>query len=287
MQYVLPDDFLTHSTERIIQLNGVVVVKFRQLQESQHNELLLSTHVLNVLLNGQKRIHSDERTVVFRAGEAFFLRQGQYVVGEILEDDLPFQNLLVFFTSSVLKEFLQTYHVAPPQGTSSHAMFRIHITPPIQGFINSLLPLFESDMSSDQDLLRLKFFELLYYLSHSPENSEFVTFLYSLDRRETHGLLDVMNHHFMKPLNVAHYAQLSGRSLSTFKREFNETFGLPPGAWLRKKRLTRAYFLLMHRDYTVTEACFESGYQNLSHFIQAFKREFGVTPKQLTKNNTF
>ncbi len=287
MQYVLPDDFLTHSTERIIQLNGVAVVKFRQLQESQRNELLLSTHVLNVVLNGHKRIHTGERTVLFRSGEAFFLKQGHYVIGEILEDALPFQNLMVFFTSTVLKEFLQTYRVAPPQGTSSHAMFRIHITPTIQGFINSLLPLFESDISSDQDLLRLKFFELLYYLSHSPENGAFVTFLYSLDRQEKDVLLDVMKNHFMKPLNVAHYARLSGRSLSTFKREFTGTFGLPPGAWLRKQRLTRAYFLLMHREYTVTEACFESGYQNLSHFIQAFKREFGITPKQLTKNNTF
>jgi AraC-like DNA-binding protein len=136
-------------------------------------------------------------------------------------------------------------------------------------------------------LLRLKFFELLYYLSHSPENAEFVRFLYHLKRREKPDLLAVMNTHCMTPLNLEQYAQLSGRSLSTFRREFAETFGMSPGRWLRQQRLQHAYFLLTHSDSTVTEVCFESGYQNLSHFIQAFKKAYGITPKQLAKNNTF
>ena len=72
-----------------------------------------------------------------------------------------------------------------------------------------------------------------------------------------------------------------------FKREFKETFDAPPGEWIRKERLKRAYFLLTHSDSNVTDACSESGYHNLSHFIQAFKKEFGITPKQLAKNHTF
>jgi AraC-like DNA-binding protein len=269
--------------ERTIQLNGLTVVRFRQTWEPQKIELFFSTHVLHVLLHGQKLIHTGKHTLSFRSGEAFFLKQGHYVMGEIVEEDLPFQNLVFFFESTVLKEFLQTYRIEPPQSSLSQAIFPIQVTPTIQGFMNSILPLFESDTSSDQDLLRLKFFELLYYLSHSPENAEFVRFLYSLNRRETHDLLDVMKTHFMKPLNIEHYARLCGRSLSTFRREFKATFGIPPGAWLRKKRLKRAYFLLTHSDHTVTDVCFESGYQNLSHFIQAFKKEFGITPKQLAE----
>jgi AraC-like DNA-binding protein len=268
-------------------VNGLTVVKFRQMFESQHNELLLSTHLLHVLLKGQKRIHIGERTLSFHSGEAFFLKQGHYAIGEILDDELPFQNLLFFFESTLLKEFLHTYHIDSPQEASSQVIFRIHVTPTLEGFINSILPLFESSISSKQELLRLKFFELLYYLSHSPGNEEFIRFLSSLKGREKYDLLDAMKTHFMKPWNVEQYARLSGRSLSTFKREFKETFGLPPGEWLRHQRLKRAYFLLTHSDSNVTDVCFESGYQNLSHFIQAFKREFGTTPKQLAKNNTF
>jgi AraC-like DNA-binding protein len=287
MQYVLPENFPTHSTERTIQLNGLTVVKFRQMQESQHNELFLSTHLLHVLLKGQKRIHVGDRTLVFRSGEAVFLKQGHYVIGEIGDEELPFQNLLFFFESTLLKEFLTTYQIDPPQDGESQAIFRVHITPAIQNFINFFLPLFESAISSKQELLRLKFFELLYYLSHSPENAEFVRFLYNLKRREKSDLLEVMKTHFMAPLNIEQYARLSGRSLSTFNREFTETFGISPGKWLRQQRLKRAYFLLTHSDYSVTDVCFESGYQNLSHFIQVFKKAYGITPKQLAKNNIF
>jgi AraC-like DNA-binding protein len=288
MPYIVPEYFQqAHPPEQTILLNGLTAVNYRVSQVHRRSEIFLTTPGLTILLNGQKLIDTGDRTLSFRSGEAFFLKQGYYVMGEVLENDLPFQSLLFLFEPALLKEFLTTYRVGPPQGVSSQSIFAIQITPIIQGFVNSILPLFGSSISSNQDLLRLKFFELLHYLSHSPENQEFVNFLYSISHREKQDLLTVMRENFMKPLNVEQYAQLSGRSLSAFKREFKEIFKVPPGEWLRKKRLKRAYFFLTHTANNVTDVCSESGYQNLSHFIQAFKKEFGVTPKQLAKNNTF
>lgn len=294
MPYVVPEYFQqTHPPEQTILLNGLTAVNYRVSHVHKRSEIFFTTPGLTVLLNGQKLIDTGHRTLPFRSGEAFFLKQGYYVMGEVLENDLPFQDLLFFFEPALLREFLTAHPVVPPQhasrsgGASTQAIFTIQVTPAIQGFVNSVLPLFDPVLSSNQDLLRLKFFELLHYLTHSPENPEFVNFLHCISQREKQDLLTVMREHFMKPLNVEQYAQLSGRSLSAFKREFKETFEVPPGEWIRKKRLKRAYFLLTHSDTNVTDVCSESGYQNLSHFIQAFKKEFGVTPKQLAKNHTF
>jgi signal transduction histidine kinase/DNA-binding response OmpR family regulator/ligand-binding sensor domain-containing protein len=47
---------------------------------------------------------------------------------------------------------------------------------------------------------------------------------------------------------------------------------------VRQYRLRRAARLLRERAGTVSEAAFESGFNNLSHFARAFREEFGVLP---------
>jgi AraC-like DNA-binding protein len=84
-------------------------------------------------------------------------------------------------------------------------------------------------------------------------------------------------------MSLLEYAQLSSRSLSTFKRDFNDNFGLSPGKWLRQKRLELAKYLLRHTDKSVTEAAFESGFAKHSHFTRAFRETFQMTPQECSK----
>ena len=53
-----------------------------------------------------------------------------------------------------------------------------------------------------------------------------------------------MNHHYKFNISLERFAFMTGRSLSTFKREFKTIFNTTPGKWLMKKRLQEAYFLL-------------------------------------------
>jgi AraC-like DNA-binding protein len=46
------------------------------------------------------------------------------------------------------------------------------------------------------------------------------------------------------------------------------------------KRLERAYELLAGNHHSVNEIAFEVGYENFSHFIKAFHKKFGISPKQ-------
>jgi AraC-like DNA-binding protein len=45
-----------------------------------------------------------------------------------------------------------------------------------------------------------------------------------------------------------------------------------------EKRLNHARHLLTNLGKTVSEAAFESGFENNSHFSRAFRQRFGVTP---------
>jgi AraC family transcriptional regulator, exoenzyme S synthesis regulatory protein ExsA len=93
----------------------------------------------------------------------------------------------------------------------------------------------------------------------------------------------VMEDNSTHPMSLKEFARLSGRSLSTFKRDFKEVFDTTPGRWLTLKRLELARYLLENTDKSVTETAFEAGFKNNSHFNRVFKERFDMTPLECSK----
>ena len=62
-----------------------------------------------------------------------------------------------------------------------------------------------------------------------------------------------------------------------FARVFRELIGLPPHKYLVRLRLQYARTLLQS-GMSVTETCYASGFNNLSHFVRTFRRRFGYVP---------
>ena len=97
------------------------------------------------------------------------------------------------------------------------------------------------------------------------------------------GLVDFMMKNFHCNEPVTNFARRSGRSLSTFKREFAQTFGTTPAKWLKNKRLSEAFFLIKHKNKKPQDIYIELGFENLSHFYVSFKRKYGHTPAMINK----
>jgi AraC-like DNA-binding protein len=77
--------------------------------------------------------------------------------------------------------------------------------------------------------------------------------------------------------DLAVHARASGASLRTLQRLFPAQTGLSLEAWRQKARLIHAVAALSG-GAPVTVAALDCGYDSLSAFIAAFKRQFGVTP---------
>lgn len=90
-----------------------------------------------------------------------------------------------------------------------------------------------------------------------------------------------MNRNFRFNVSLERFAFMTGRSLSSFKRDFLKTFGVSPGNWLKKKRLDEAYFQISKQHQKPSDVYLEVGFEDLSHFSFAFKKEFGKTPTQI------
>ena len=94
------------------------------------------------------------------------------------------------------------------------------------------------------------------------------------------NLQDFMEKNFRSDMSMSEFALASGRSLSTFKRDFKKMSELSPERWLTDRRLRAAYDLLS-KGRRVSDVCFDVGFKNVSHFSAIFKKKFGQTPGEV------
>lgn len=80
------------------------------------------------------------------------------------------------------------------------------------------------------------------------------------------------------PMTIAEMADLAGFSESHFMKFFKQTMGVPFTAYLNSYRLTMAARLLLQSDDTILSIATDVGFENLSYFNRAFKKQYGMTP---------
>ena len=89
---------------------------------------------------------------------------------------------------------------------------------------------------------------------------------------------DTMDRAFSDPLDVRELARVACVSPAHFSRQFRATFGEPPHRYLQRRRVERAMELLRETDRSVTEICFDVGFNSLGTFSRTFRAVVGEPP---------
>lgn len=79
-------------------------------------------------------------------------------------------------------------------------------------------------------------------------------------------------------LKVSEAAQIAGFSSAQFRHLFQQWIGLPPQQYLHQRRMERARHLLETSDFPIGEVAYQLGFSSASHFTQAFKSTYDITP---------
>ena len=117
------------------------------------------------------------------------------------------------------------------------------------------------------------------YLAHTYPTT-FPALIASLRTDGSGGRLKrVVESNIYSNLTLDELAFLCHMSLSTFKRKFERLYGMSPMRWFHEKRMQQAAIMLRRQHRKASEIYGDLGYENLSSFVQAFKKEFGVTPR--------
>ena len=89
---------------------------------------------------------------------------------------------------------------------------------------------------------------------------------------------DAMDRDFAQPLDVPALARVAHVSPAHFSRQFRATFGETPHRYLQRRRVERAMELLRETDRSVTEICFDVGFNSLGTFSRTFRAIVGESP---------
>ncbi len=73
-------------------------------------------------------------------------------------------------------------------------------------------------------------------------------------------------------------ARITGNSVYEYQRLFSNIMGIPPGEYMRRRRLSLAAAELQEGIIRVTDVAFKYGYESLEAFSRAFKLVYGLTP---------
>ena len=87
----------------------------------------------------------------------------------------------------------------------------------------------------------------------------------------------------VEDLDMAFMTDKMAMSHSTFYRKVKALTGMTANEYIRKMKLSHSLRLLQSGEYNVTEAATMSGFNNLGHFRESFKKEYGKSPSDFLR----
>ncbi|KAA2242756.1 helix-turn-helix transcriptional regulator [Chitinophaga agrisoli] len=242
-------------------------------------ELILPQPALVRVISGEMRIVTAERSYRFFAGDTALLPRNQLGrMSKLPLDGTPCVVISLLFR----KERLQHYYTSNqlnPTGQYNYQLKTFQEHPLLKSLFNSLLPYFELADALPADIAAFKVEEAIRVLrAIDPKVDELLGDFEEPDKLD---LVGFMEQNYMFNLSLERFGYLTGRSLTTFKKDFKRAFKTSPGRWLTQKRLELAHYQIFGQKKRPSDIYLDAGFENLSHFSFAFKKHFGYSPSDL------
>lgn len=271
-----PEYYKQFSCKNVLFLNYDCPVAIKKLSKwSQYNYIYF-------VLAGKKTLHTVDYSLTLTKGSIALIKKGACIIEQHFND--PFCIVVFIMPDSFLQSFLTDYTSGvKPVSVETSAIIPIYDDGMIDTFYQSILPYFVKPETVHEEILELKFKELLLYILHNPQNKEFYDYLLSIKGQTTTPIKDIMEKNYPYNLGIEEYAMMTNRSISSFKRDFQAVYNTTPGRWLIEKKLSHAKKLLIESDRSIGNVAFDSGFENTAHFSRLFKQRTGITPMEYRK----
>ncbi len=236
-------------------------------------------HSLSFVISGIAEYYTDNGMVSYPSGSLCLFRRNQLL--RILKkplDGKPFTAITIFLDQETLKKHSLKFHIKSDGIYTGEPNVLLDNDAFMKGYFASLMPYFEQSGKLTPILEQAKTTEAIELLLRNPALK---SFLFDFSKPHKIDLEAYMNSHFSYNVPVAQFAKLTGRSLSSFKRDFEGIFHTSPEKWMQKRRLEMAYFLISQKRIKPSDVYLEVGFQNLSHFSRVFKKEFKINASAL------
>jgi AraC-like DNA-binding protein len=242
-------------------------------------EVILDNHSFVRVLSGEMKLVMADDSYLFGAGDTLLFPRNQLATAiKYPKDGKPYKSIALNFTAGRLREFYAKNIV---KNTEPHTdkIIKLSAHPLLESFFASLLPYLDLSDELPEKITSVKIEEAISILQIINPNIDHL--LANFEHPGKINLAEFMEKHYMFNMNIGKFGYLTGRSLTTFKRDFKKAFHVTPQRWLTQKRLEFAHYHIAVNKRKASEVCYESGFENLSHFSYAFKKQFGYAPTEI------
>ena len=271
---------------RQFKINDLLFVEYKCVVDETKLQIWSPHNYFIYVLSGRKVWKTLRSKYEVFSGQAIFIKKGANIVQQFFDKD--FCSLIIFvpdhFISDVINHCDIPLSDLKKKSRPSDSVIPIHPDPVLTTYFQSVFAYFGNKEKPPTSLLELKFKELILNVLSSRGNELLSAYLLSLCEKSKTCMREIMERNYIYNMKLEEFAQLNGRSLTSFKRDFITTFKTTPGKWLARKKLEYARHLLETTDKNINELTFESGFENASHFIRIFKQAFHLTPLQYKKS---
>lgn len=236
------------------------------------------------VLSGKKTYKTLRGEWTLVPGQTLYLKKGAEIIHQYFDDE--YCMLGFFLSDELIRETMEEMKDKFPLGTTADSedftATMVETSEYLEGYFHSMLTYFRGINRPPDPILVLKLKELLVNLLST--DPKLASYFRSLTRTSKPSLRRIMEDNYCYKLRLEDYAELCHCSLSTFKREFQQTFNETPGKWITRRRVEHAARLLINTDESISGVAFESGFEDLSHFSRVFKQVTGKNPTEYKKS---
>ena len=229
-------------------------------------------------VSGDFILETAGERITMSGGQMLLIRKNQ--LGEITKipaEGKEYQTIVIILKEELLRQIALEEKIEIHQKYTGPLNILVPVNDYLQGYFQSVIPYVrhpEASMTTELGMLKVK--EAAQLLLHTmPGLKEFLFDFSDAGKIDLEKFM-LGNFHFNVP--VEKFAQLTGRSLAGFKRDFQKTFGMSPRQWLQEKRLTEARHLIEKKNKKSSAIYLDLGFESLSHFSHSFKKRFGKAP---------
>lgn len=262
---------------------GTVCLEYTCPIEAEQIGIFSRNDYLVHVLSGKKTYRTVNGEWTLEPGQTLYLKKGAEIIHQYFDNE--YCMLGFFLTDELIKETYNEIRGKMALNLTRNPLeftaFEVQSSDYLDGYFYSMLTYFRSQNRPPDPILVLKIKELLINLMNG--DPLLTAYFNIVSDSEGPSLPQVMEKNFCFNLKLENYAELTHRSLSTFKRDFQKHYNESPGTWLLKRRVHHAAHLMSNTRMSISEVAYDSGFENLSHFSRAFKKIMGTNPTDYKK----
>ncbi|RQO67624.1 AraC family transcriptional regulator [Pedobacter sp. KBW06] len=246
------------------------------------SDIIFDHHMLIWFISGETKIIQAEESHHFKTGDIFLIPRNQpATVINFPKDGLPHKTVVMLLSAKTLRDFYA--NINPTTGIIPIPKIRsFNSHPLLESCLTSLIPYFDIK-ELPEHIAALKIKEAISILRAI--DPEIDSILANFEEPGKVDLTSFMEKNYMFNMTMEKFGYLTGRSITTFKRDFKKSYNTTPQKWLTQKRLELAHYMISEHHKKPTEIIFEVGFENLSHFSFIFKKQFGYAPTELLEGS--